>query len=44
MKKNASEEEVDVLHKKYIAAITDLFETHKTNYGIEPSRHLNIIE
>jgi len=43
MRKNASEQEVDDLHQKYIAALNDLFETHKANYGIQESCHLNII-
>lgn len=41
---NPTNEEIDELHQKFIEALTDLFETHKTKY-IEKSEDfkLNII-
>ena len=38
-----TKEDVDALHKRYIEALTDLFETHKENYGIPEDQHLNLV-
>lgn len=37
---NPTREEVDELHQKYIDALVDLFETHKTKYGVDADSHL----
>ncbi|XP_046557532.1 2-acylglycerol O-acyltransferase 2-like isoform X2 [Haliotis rubra] len=39
---NPTNEEVADLHQKYIDALKDLFETHKTKYGIGEDEHLII--
>ncbi|XP_041919826.1 uncharacterized protein LOC121683997 isoform X1 [Alosa sapidissima] len=36
----ASAEEVDQLHGRYLEALSQLFEEHKTQYGIQQHRHL----
>ncbi|XP_076131172.1 2-acylglycerol O-acyltransferase 1-like [Alosa pseudoharengus] len=36
----ASAEEVDQLHGSYLEALSQLFEEHKTQYGIQQHRHL----
>ncbi|KAM4612258.1 2-acylglycerol O-acyltransferase 1 [Polymixia lowei] len=38
-----STEDIDCLHCNYLAALTELFEEHKQDYGIEEDRHLAFI-
>uniref|UniRef100_A0A915CDL3 diacylglycerol O-acyltransferase n=1 Tax=Parascaris univalens TaxID=6257 RepID=A0A915CDL3_PARUN len=40
--KNPTNDDVDRLHAKYISALTELFETHKTNYGVPKDAKLII--
>ncbi|XP_067668805.1 2-acylglycerol O-acyltransferase 2-like isoform X2 [Haliotis asinina] len=39
---NPTNEEVADLHQKYVDALIDLFETHKSKYGIGEDEHLTI--
>ncbi|EJW70169.1 hypothetical protein WUBG_18923, partial [Wuchereria bancrofti] len=41
-KKNPTEEEIDRLHELYINALTTLFETHKTQFGVPKNASLII--
>ncbi|XP_043929333.1 2-acylglycerol O-acyltransferase 2 [Protopterus annectens] len=43
MKSNPSPEEIDELHKKYIEHLCQLFEEHKTKYGVPEDVHLTFI-
>ena len=38
-----TDEEINEVHSNYVKHLTDLFETHKGNYGISESQHLHII-
>ncbi len=38
-----SDEDVDVLQIRYIAALTELFETHKSKFGVTPETTLTIV-
>ena len=38
-----SAEEIQKLHAKYVAALVDLFERHKGDYGLSETDHLEII-
>ena len=35
-----TQEQVDELHERYMAALTELFEAHKMKYGVEESAQL----
>ena len=37
-----TKEQVDELHERYMAALTELFEAHKLTYGAEESSQLVI--
>lgn len=37
-----TQEQVDELHSKYMAALTDLFEEHKTKFGVAEDNKLII--
>ncbi|ESO98921.1 hypothetical protein LOTGIDRAFT_206209 [Lottia gigantea] len=37
---NPTAEDIDKLHKQYLQALEDLFETHKVNYGVDKDDHL----
>ena len=37
-----TKEQVDELHERYMAALTELFEAHKLKYGAEESSQLVI--
>ena len=39
---NPTTEQVDALHATYVQALTDLFETHKSKYGVTEDTHLII--
>lgn len=39
---NPTKDDVDRLHAKYIAALIELFETHKTDYGVPKEAKLII--
>uniref|UniRef100_A0A1I7VSG0 diacylglycerol O-acyltransferase n=1 Tax=Loa loa TaxID=7209 RepID=A0A1I7VSG0_LOALO len=41
-KKNPTEEEIDRLHGLYISALTELFETYKTEFGVSKNASLII--
>ncbi|CAD5116606.1 DgyrCDS5479 [Dimorphilus gyrociliatus] len=43
MNQNPTQEEVDELHSFYVKKLIDLFETHKSEQGILPDVHLNIV-
>ncbi|ELT95074.1 hypothetical protein CAPTEDRAFT_226963 [Capitella teleta] len=38
-----SQEEIDLLHSRYISSLKDLFERHKAEYGVAEKQHLRII-
>lgn len=38
-----TKEQIDDLHSKYVEAISELFETHKKDYGIPEHKKLEII-
>ena len=40
---NPTKEEVENLHSLYVAALRELFDKHKKNYGIAEDEHLEII-
>ncbi|KAF8373063.1 hypothetical protein PRIPAC_79492, partial [Pristionchus pacificus] len=40
--KNPTQEQIDQLHAKYCQKLTDLFDKHKTNYGIRADQELII--
>ncbi|KAK0402543.1 hypothetical protein QR680_016393 [Steinernema hermaphroditum] len=40
---NPTTEQIDALHKKYCEALTQLFDTHKTKYGITKETKLNFV-
>ncbi|XP_030043916.1 2-acylglycerol O-acyltransferase 1 [Microcaecilia unicolor] len=40
---NPSIEEIEALHKIYLQNLIQLFETHKTRYGIADHQHLNLV-
>lgn len=35
-----SNEDIESLHRLYLQKLTELFENHKTKYGIGPDQHL----
>ncbi|XP_060070482.1 2-acylglycerol O-acyltransferase 2-B-like [Ylistrum balloti] len=39
-----SQTQIDQLHAQYLAALRDLFNTHKENYGVDPSNELHFID
>ncbi|KAK3583647.1 hypothetical protein CHS0354_021384 [Potamilus streckersoni] len=43
-KSKPSQEDIDDLHKKYVAALIDLFEKHKIECGVDESQHLNFVD
>jgi 2-acylglycerol O-acyltransferase 2 len=38
-----SQLEVDALHQRYCDALIELFEKHKSDYGLPADAHLNIL-
>ena len=38
-----TEDDVSEVHQRYISHLVSLFEAHKTNHGISPEQHLNIV-
>jgi len=40
---NPTEEQIDEVHQQYVDRLVSLFEAHKSNYGIAPEQHLNIV-
>ena len=40
---NPTEEQIDKVHRQYMDHLESLFEAHKSDYGISPTQHLNII-
>ncbi len=42
-KEKPTQEDIDDLHAKYVDALTDLFENHKEEYGIDKRRHLTLV-
>ena len=38
-----TDEQVDTLHAAYIKELRQLFETHKSNYGVAKDQHLAIL-
>lgn len=42
-KKKPTTEELDVLHQLYMDELSNLFEEHKGNYGVDKDTHLNFV-
>lgn len=42
-KEKPTAEELDVLHQLYMDELSDLFEEHKGNYGVDKDTHLNFV-
>ncbi|XP_051632230.1 LOW QUALITY PROTEIN: 2-acylglycerol O-acyltransferase 2-A-like [Manacus candei] len=40
---NPSEEEVELWHRRYLEKLDELFEGHKSGYGVPPERHLTFV-
>jgi len=38
-----TEDQVDQVHQQYVARLVSLFETYKSDYGVSPQQHLNIV-
>lgn len=41
--KKPTTEQLDALHQLYMDELSNLFEEHKTNYGVDKDTHLNFV-
>lgn len=41
---NPTQEDIDKLHQKYLDCLKELFEEHKTQYGVDKDKHLCFID
>ena len=39
-----SKEQIADYHARYVSALTELFEAHKTKFNVEPDSHIRIVE
>lgn len=42
-KEKPTAEELDALHQLYMDELSNLFEEHKANYGVDEDTHLNFV-